>query len=204
MTDCERIRSRLPGCAEGEASPAEALELARHVSRCTGCRILLARERRLLTLLHGLEDPLPADEGLIERLRRVLPARPVAVVRRMADRSRRGLRLVAILIGTGPAAYAVSQRAGWSWNGFGSPWSAPPGPEDADGLVRGLEATVRVLLGIAERIASPAILGVDGPELALWAVGAGLCAAAAAACGAAALAMVARALPVFKGGGRGF
>jgi len=49
--DCEAIRPLLPRVADGEASPAEAMETACHLSDCTACRILLARERRLAEML---------------------------------------------------------------------------------------------------------------------------------------------------------
>ena len=58
MSRCEEIRPLLYRVAEGETDPDEAMRTARHLSDCTSCRILLARERRLARMLEeDLMDP---------------------------------------------------------------------------------------------------------------------------------------------------
>lgn len=90
-TTCGYIRGILPRAAEGDLSPGESLGLARHLPRCTGCRILLARERRLLALLDGLEDPIPVEPSLTDRVMAELPDGPPPS--RKALLRKRGLKL---------------------------------------------------------------------------------------------------------------
>ena len=65
MRDCERILPVISRLAEGEASPQEALDGARHLPVCTACRILLARERRLAMLIEADLPDLPVGEGFV-------------------------------------------------------------------------------------------------------------------------------------------
>ena len=44
MAACKPIRPSLYRIIDGEAEPAEAMRVARHLSTCTTCRILLARK----------------------------------------------------------------------------------------------------------------------------------------------------------------
>lgn len=84
---CKRVRPWIPRYVEGELQPEETLELARHVDRCTPCRIVLARERRLGEILNGIEDPLEVDASFLEGVMAALPER---TVRRAIEPSRRG------------------------------------------------------------------------------------------------------------------
>jgi predicted anti-sigma-YlaC factor YlaD len=97
MASCRRIRPLLRRSVEGEAGPDESLLIARHLSGCTGCRIVIARERRLAKLLDCLDDPLQVGDGFVHDVMSAIPDTPPA-----ADR-RRGLKLatVAGLIGVG-------------------------------------------------------------------------------------------------------
>lgn len=92
---CTRVRPWIPRYVEGELPPEETLELARHVDRCTPCRIVLARERRLGEILNGIEDPLDVDASFLEGVMAALPERtvPVAIEPAGRRRWRRGLKL---------------------------------------------------------------------------------------------------------------
>lgn len=92
MAACEPIRPSLYRIIDGEADPAEAMRVARHVSACTACRILLARKRRLAEMLeHDLED-LPADEEFVRTVMSTLPEGPPP----RRHRLRRGLKLAGL------------------------------------------------------------------------------------------------------------
>lgn len=108
---------------EGEASPEESFRLARHLPDCTSCRILLAREKRLATVLDGLEDTGNEDAGLLDRVMSALGKRPAPRRPTRGERTglpRRGLRLVAFLVAV-MAAESVRgglhaiRWGGWSW-----------------------------------------------------------------------------------------
>ncbi len=94
MKTCERFRPLLSRSADGEADPAEALGLARHLAACTACKILLARERRLHEALDGLGDPVAVDDEFSRLVMAALPAGPPPEARRPR---RRGLRLAGLL-----------------------------------------------------------------------------------------------------------
>jgi predicted anti-sigma-YlaC factor YlaD len=75
--DCRAVRMLLHGVAYGEADPQDAITVARHVSQCTGCRILLARERRLAVMLDdGFEDHLRVGEEFLQAVMAHLPQGP--------------------------------------------------------------------------------------------------------------------------------
>lgn len=107
MTTCRRLRSVLFRAAEGEADPDETLQAARHLADCTGCRILLARERRLARMLDGLTDVVAVQESFPEGVMAALPEAPPASERELT--LRRGLRL-AVLAGTLALAGALGYR----------------------------------------------------------------------------------------------
>ena len=76
MKGCEPIRRVLFRIADGEATPDEAIGVARHLPDCTACRILLARERRLRKMLeHDLED-FPVGEDFVQSVMATLPQDP--------------------------------------------------------------------------------------------------------------------------------
>jgi anti-sigma factor RsiW len=114
MKNCERVRPLLTRVAYGEADPDEAIAAARHLSDCTTCRIHLARERRLATLLdEDLEDRLQVGEDFVQAVMANLPQGPPPAVGRR--RRRRTLRLplagLALLLPLVPVAYAPRTRA---------------------------------------------------------------------------------------------
>jgi predicted anti-sigma-YlaC factor YlaD len=76
MPECQQIRPLLGPVHEGEATPEEAILVARHISDCTACRILLARERRLMEILsRGLND-LDVSEEFVQEVMHTLPSDP--------------------------------------------------------------------------------------------------------------------------------
>jgi anti-sigma factor RsiW len=80
---------------DGELAPREALRLARHLSTCTACRIVLARETRLAAVLENENDAVSVDESFFQAVMASLPelsAAPSVEVSRKS-RWRRGLRL---------------------------------------------------------------------------------------------------------------
>ena len=88
---CDRIRPLLYRLAEQEADPAEAIEAARHLPRCTACKILLARERRLAVLLERELVDLAVDETFVREVMDTLPTAPPrrAALRRCSGARRR-------------------------------------------------------------------------------------------------------------------
>jgi len=85
--------------AEGELNPDEAMRGARHVSGCTPCRILLARERRLARMLEqGLGDPLHVGDEFVESVMARLPQEPPSRLRRSGKAARRLLRLTGLAV----------------------------------------------------------------------------------------------------------
>jgi len=103
VKNCEHFRSLLSRFAEGEAGPAEALGIARHIAACTACKIVLARERRLHEALEELGDPVSVDDEFSRLVMAALPAGPPPAAR---NPRRRGLRLAGLvtLVSLGGAA----------------------------------------------------------------------------------------------------
>ena len=76
MDACEPIRPSLYRIIDGEADPAEAMCVARHISSCTACRILLARKRRLSEMLENDLEDLPVGEEFVHVVMSTLPEGP--------------------------------------------------------------------------------------------------------------------------------
>jgi hypothetical protein len=96
MKECDALRPLLYRIDEGEATPDEAMRGARHLSRCTSCRILLARLRRMTDLLeNGLTDELVVGEEFVRAVMAELPHRPPAPPR--APRKLRALKLAGLV-----------------------------------------------------------------------------------------------------------
>ncbi len=110
MASCRAIRPVLRRAVEGETTPGESLSIASHLGKCTGCRIVFAREQRLARLLDGLEDPLLVDDGFVQGVMSAIPDSPPA-----ADR-RRGLKLAGIFgllaLGAGALEAATMSTGG--------------------------------------------------------------------------------------------
>jgi len=148
MTGCEAITPLLPRVADGDAEPAEAAGVGRHVETCTCCGILLARERRLSEAIGELRD-IEVDELFTAAVMDRLPAE---FHKRWRDR--RGLRL-AVLGGLVAclAAGAAASRQGWY---AGIPSAAPPSlPADvaepaAGGMIAFAQMVLMALQSIVE------------------------------------------------------
>ena len=74
MSDCRRLQPVLFKVVEGDARPEEALEVGRHASRCTACRIRLARQRRIARMVGEMGEPIEVDESFLQRVMTSLPA----------------------------------------------------------------------------------------------------------------------------------
>jgi len=170
VNECASIRPGLSRYAEGEASPAEALEIGRHLARCTPCRILLCRERRLVELLARLPDPLAVGDELLEGLRRKLPA-PLPARRRAV--ARRGLRPLVVLVGLGGIAEAVRLASALGGRAA-EPGTLPLGfgLEHVEDIARGLGGATRFLLELAGAIGRASTLPFAGLARPSWAVAA--------------------------------
>jgi anti-sigma factor RsiW len=96
MAECTQIRPLLYQYLEREAGPAEAMDVASHLSGCTACKILLARKRRLARMLEeGLEDSIPVGDEFVSSVMATLPDGPPP--RRPIVKRNRGLRLAALV-----------------------------------------------------------------------------------------------------------
>lgn len=91
MRICKRIRPLIARHHEGELTPDEAIQVARHVPLCTACRILDARERRLVEMLSSDLLDLPVDEEFASSVMNTLPKEPF--------RRRRPILRLAIRVG---------------------------------------------------------------------------------------------------------
>lgn len=158
MDPCRSIEPILAGYADGEATPDDALRVARHLPDCTACRIRLARERRLAEWLEQDLVDLPVSEDFVDAVMRRLPAEPPA-------RRRRRLELATL----GGLALAC---VGAALAGLGGDVAAPVA---AGGFVPPLEAGPAAAPLLAE-----ALRAAGGGALA-WSVSFALLAAAVAA-----------------------
>jgi len=73
VKNCDDIRPLIAQQHEGELSPDEAIELARHMPKCTACRIVDARERRLAEMLSGELQDLPVGDDFVSTVMDTLP-----------------------------------------------------------------------------------------------------------------------------------
>ena len=89
MISCESVRPLLARYSEGEVTPEQAIAVARHLPDCTACRIFLARERRLASMLSEELEDFPVGEDFVRTVMATLPPDPPP--RRFA---RRRLKLV--------------------------------------------------------------------------------------------------------------
>jgi anti-sigma factor RsiW len=152
---CQSIVPVLFRVAEGEATPDEAMRTARHLSDCTACRILLARERRLAAMLDdGLDDPLQVGEDFVRAVMDTLPQGPPPRPRRKR-RERRALKLASVagLIGLARLLAAVQ---GATEIPNGTVWSLIPRLDAplADGTAEATQRLGGLLLTALDRLAA--------------------------------------------------
>lgn len=151
MNTCEEIQPVLFRIAEGEASPDEAIEAARHLSGCTVCRIRMARERRLGELIENDLAELPVDAGFVDQVMARIP-REAPKVQNAAAKRKRGLKLAfwAGMVGlvgtgvgsgsTGSALMSKGLTTGLGGLGDGRGWESI-----VQGLIQGSWATVQAI-----------------------------------------------------------
>lgn len=158
VSDCQPIRPLVLRVHEREASPEEAMRVARHLSDCTACRILLARERRLASMLAEELEDLPVGEDFVQAVMATLPKGPPPRRRRY-----RGLKLASIagMLGllTVPTLPTLSSGL------LGNLISRAPAAEP-DALSRGVDGlfgVVQVVVGALELTRLP----LQSPELLL-------------------------------------
>jgi hypothetical protein len=160
---CREIAPLLYRVAEADASPDEAMRTARHLSDCTACRILLAREVRLASMLEeGLSDPLQVGEDFVREVMENLPKGPPRPPR--PRRSRRMLKLASI-VGWIPLVPLVASAPGVAARipavaefkamlpGFEAPM--------VDGFAEGALRVGGVLMLVLDRLASGLSLPVE-------------------------------------------
>ena len=145
MAECPQIRPLLYQYLEREAGPAEAMEVAGHLSDCTACKILLARKRRLARMLEeGLEDSIPVGDEFVSSVMATLPDGPPPRTRRVKRTP--GLKLAA-LVGL---LFTLGQTAAGRWPVSGGTWPslALPNIDTAAG-----EGPFQGILGCARWVA---------------------------------------------------
>jgi len=136
MGKCEPVKPLLYRVAECDASPEEAMRVARHLPDCTACRILLARERRLAAMLEQDLQDLPADEEFVRSVMETLPADPPRP--RARQRSRRGLKLALLAVLLYGGLLALSQGGLGVGRGAAAPSLPSLDPPSAQGAGEGL------------------------------------------------------------------
>ena len=145
MSDCEPLHPQLSRVAEGEAGPDEAMQVARHLSDCTACRIQLARERRLAAMLEDVwEDHLHVGEDFVRSVMDNLPQGPPPPRRR----KRRHLKLAG-LAGMIAIAPLLAARA-IQLDGLGGSIARLPGIGEPD--LGGAERLLSALVGVARSL----------------------------------------------------
>jgi len=182
---CRAIVPLLYRIAEGEARPDEAMRTARHLSDCTACRILLARERRLAAMLEeGLDDPLQVGEDFVREVMDTLPLEPPPAPRPEKRKRRLKLASLAAWFALIPllalAAGAVDLPAGEMWQLIPE-LDAPA----ADGTAESAQRLGGLIVLALDRLASGLSFQGGLPVSILFAfvslVSFGLCAALASA-----------------------
>ena len=144
---CKRIRPWLYCAAEGEATPREAMIVARHIPACTACRILLAREQRLAEMLEGDLEEIPVHESFVRDVMTRLPQGPPPKRRR----HRRGLKLAGSAALIGAALIGALGRLTLSGGSNAEPVLPLVTPELAESSLRGFESirgAVQLVLGV--------------------------------------------------------
>lgn len=186
MTSCERLRPVLFRALDEEGSPDDALRAARHLSSCTACRILVARERRLREALEAMPD-VPVDEGFLAAVMDALPATPPpppigAAARRRAWLLRKRARFGAIAVASLAAGAAAAHLARLLlWPGSAGSLSFV---ERSDTSTSAVGALVAALATSLEKLSHGGPLGVTLPSWPVLAVGPVPLAAGLAAIGA--------------------
>jgi hypothetical protein len=158
MADCEQIRPLIFPYLEREAEPAEAIEVANHLSDCTACKILLARKRRLGQMLEeGLDDRIPVGEDFIQSVMANLPDGPPPGGPQKPKRKRRRFDL-AVLFGVAVAiAHALAGGLSDGRIPGSASWHLPAvAMPSADVTMPGIEGVLRLGAAAAAAVAEGA------------------------------------------------
>ena len=176
MTGCRRIRPWVVRSVDGDLEPGEALRLARHLTTCTACRIVLAGELRLAEMLDGTNDASFVDESFFETVMASLPDRPVRPAAELSRQSsrKRGLRLATwgavAALGAGLAARVLSSLD----LDVAAPAMPRFTPDETDGLISVIGLAAQWIRMTAQSVAWAGSSGVWGAwtigALSLWAV----------------------------------
>jgi predicted anti-sigma-YlaC factor YlaD len=152
MASCERIRPLLSHVVEGEATPEEAMHVARHLADCTACKIVLAREHRLAEMLEQDLEDLPVGEEFVEAVMANLPKDPPP--RRRNAARWRGLKMAGFAGFIGSGALLAFQDI--SLRGVGGPTVATRSLdfESAQGSFEAALGLVRLALVAAQSAVS--------------------------------------------------
>ncbi len=185
MSRCRRIRPWIVRSVDGDLNPSEALGLARHLARCTSCRIVLARETRLAEMLGQADDAVVVDEAFFRNVMASLPERPSRPVELAKPaRWRRGLRLAAFASVTAFGAGLAARVLPSLRLDVATPSMPRFTPDDTDGWISLLGSAAQWIRMTAQSVAWAGSSGTLSP----WTVGA-LSLTAALAFGAAMLAL---------------
>ena len=170
MNSCDRIRPWITRSVDGELTPDEALRLARHLTTCTACRIVIARESRLAAMLEDVDDACNVDESFFEGVMASLPEFPGRSVRTASRKARwrHGLRLATwgsvLAVGAGVAARVLpSLRLD-----VATPAMPRFTPDDTERLISLIGSAAQWVRMTAQSIAWAGSSGT----LSLWTVGA--------------------------------
>jgi len=160
MASCEAIRPLLDKLVEQELSPRQAMKAASHLAGCTGCKILLARERRLARMLEVDLQDIPVGEDFFQSVMASLPSDPPAAPSdEEKNKNRHGMRLAGFagLIGAGAM---LAARGVWLQGRPGLVTALPSTDfETARGSLDGLMDIVRLFVMALEGMSSG--IGLD-------------------------------------------
>lgn len=168
MTKCLQFRPILSRLAEGETAPAESLQAARHLSCCTACRILLAREQHLAGMLDALGDAFPVEESFLQTVMDALPTGPPPGRRTAAWlKRRRGLKLAGAAGVAGLLAMLSSKIVQVLAAGRLAPILPRLELGGIERMLDGLGDAARLVLAVLDRIGTT--IPLDLPALGLYA-----------------------------------
>jgi anti-sigma factor RsiW len=170
---CKEIQPFLFRVNEGEATPEQAIQVARHLSDCTACRITGAREKRLAEVLSSELEDLPVGEDFVDAVMGTLPQELPKRKRRIDRKKWHGLKLASF--GGFVGLLALEGTPGWS-GGLSLPARMLPQftAESAPTIPGGVLELARIVTSVAGAVTGGASL--EAPSIA---ISAGLLAATA-------------------------
>jgi predicted anti-sigma-YlaC factor YlaD len=167
---CDELSPLFGRIVDGEATPEEALLAAQHLSDCTSCRIILAREQRLAAILEqGMEDPLQVSESFVTEVMARLPQDPPPPPKRKSKRRNLKLASFAGLVGV-LIWQALRSKIGDSIGD--SAWSLIPRltPPETEGFSEGATQVGVLMLTAMDHLAGGMAFNSGGAYLGLFAL----------------------------------